>query len=324
MEQPLVSILIPIYNVEKYIKRCTISLMEQSYPNIEYVFVNDCTPDNSIDILNETIKCYPQRKNIKIINHDKNKGLAASRNTGLRYSTGIWISFVDSDDYLETNAIENLIRTAQDEQSDIVVGTFQYITNSGKEIFKRPKKVYTKIEYIQSLLRWNETDLTLWGKIIKKELFLNNNISSLEGYNFGEDFAITPRITYYANKISFLNEVVYNYEYNNTNSYTKKVSLQSIASLNYIATYITRFYMSKDDSQIFEKHLFKGLINMQIWIYSNTHNINDLQSIQALIKKENISAQYTDKIISSLLEKGHVKLVIRLNKIINKIRKCLI
>ena len=195
MEQPLVSILVPIFNVEKYIKRCVTSLMQQGYRNIEYVFVNDCTQDNSISILVETIKEYPQRTNIKIINHESNKGLAASRNTGILNSKGTYISFVDSDDYLEPNAIEIMVKKAIETSADIVIGNFQFIINSSKKIFKRPKNRYDKIEYIQAILRWNEIDLTLWGKLIKRELFSHHNINSFDGYNFGEDFAVTSRIS---------------------------------------------------------------------------------------------------------------------------------
>ena len=84
IENPKVSILVPIYNVEKYIERCAVSLFEQTYENIEYVFVNDCTPDQSIKVLKHVLGRYPQRSSkTKVINHDRNRGVAASRNTAL-------------------------------------------------------------------------------------------------------------------------------------------------------------------------------------------------------------------------------------------------
>ena len=87
--EPIVSIIVPLYNVEKYIERCAISLFEQSYPNIEYVFVNDCTPDKSINVLGRVVGRYPNRSSqTKIINHDRNRGVAVSRNTGLDHCTG--------------------------------------------------------------------------------------------------------------------------------------------------------------------------------------------------------------------------------------------
>ena len=89
MESPLVSILVPIYNVEPYIERCARSLFEQTYDNLEFVFVDDCTPDKSIQILETVITDYPNRaKQTRIIQHDHNRGLSATRNTLIYNSTG--------------------------------------------------------------------------------------------------------------------------------------------------------------------------------------------------------------------------------------------
>ena len=102
-----VSIIVPIYNVEKYIERCAVSLFEQTYSNIEYVFVNDCTPDQSITVLKRVIDCYPHRASqTKIINHDYNCGVAISRNTALEHSTGEFVCQVDPDDYIELDAFD--------------------------------------------------------------------------------------------------------------------------------------------------------------------------------------------------------------------------
>ena len=96
-----VSILVPIYGVERFIERCARSLFEQTYPNIEYVFVNDCTADRSVEILKELVEDYPGRKDaVKIISHEKNRGLAAARNTALENATGVFICHVDSDDWV--------------------------------------------------------------------------------------------------------------------------------------------------------------------------------------------------------------------------------
>ena len=102
-----VSVLVPVYGVEKYIERCARSLFEQTYSDLEYVFVNDCTPDQSIEILKKVMAEYPQRKNaVKIVNHAKNRGLAAARNTAYDNATGDFVTIVDSDDWLEWDALE--------------------------------------------------------------------------------------------------------------------------------------------------------------------------------------------------------------------------
>ena len=93
-----ISIIVPIYNVEQYIERCARSLFEQTYDDIEYVFVDDCSPDNSLNILYEVLNDYPHRiSNVKIIRHIENKGLTAARNSGLEVATGDYIAHCDSD-----------------------------------------------------------------------------------------------------------------------------------------------------------------------------------------------------------------------------------
>ncbi|MDR0829587.1 MAG: glycosyltransferase, partial [Prevotellaceae bacterium] len=113
---PAVSILVPIYKVSAYIERCAHSLFQQTFENIEYIFVNDCTPDDSIEKLQKIIEQYPNRKPfVKIIHHKKNRGLAETRNTALYNSTGKYIQHIDSDDYIELNMIEEMYKKAIEE-----------------------------------------------------------------------------------------------------------------------------------------------------------------------------------------------------------------
>ncbi|MEG0697951.1 MAG: glycosyltransferase [Algoriella sp.] len=118
---PKVSILVPIYKVENFIECCATSLFEQNFEHIEYIFVNDKSPDRSIELLKGVIEKYPHRKaNVKIIDHQENKGLAGARNTGVENATGEYILHVDSDDYLDLNAIDLLYTKAVETNSDIV------------------------------------------------------------------------------------------------------------------------------------------------------------------------------------------------------------
>ena len=99
---PKVSVVIPVYGVEKYIERCARSLFEQTLDDIEYIFVNDCTKDRSIDILNEVINDYPARKQqIRIVHHKENKGLPFARQSGWQVATGEYVANCDSDDWVD-------------------------------------------------------------------------------------------------------------------------------------------------------------------------------------------------------------------------------
>ena len=116
-----VSILVPIFGVEKYIERCARSLFEQTYSNLEYIFVNDCTPDKSVEVLENVMVNYPERiENVKILTHEKNRGVAAVRNTALDNACGDFVSLVDSDDWLELDAVELLVSKQLKTDADIV------------------------------------------------------------------------------------------------------------------------------------------------------------------------------------------------------------
>ena len=113
-EPPLLSIVVPIYNVENYIEKSVRSLFEQTYPNIEYIFVNDCTPDKSMGVLDSVLADYPHRvSNVVVINHTQNKGLAISRHDGFVVAKGEYIATCDSDDWVELDMYENLMRCAK-------------------------------------------------------------------------------------------------------------------------------------------------------------------------------------------------------------------
>lgn len=249
-----VSILVPIYGVEKYIERCVISLFEQTYPNIEYIFVNDNTKDNSIQILKKTLALYPHRlSSCKIINHTTNRGLAASRNTAINHSTGEFILHVDSDDYIERNAIELLVKKQQETQADIInSGFFRHLPNNRIQKVSSPffpsQQDYT-LACIKSKIPFN-----IWGRLIRLSIYRNNHIQTLEGSNYGEDFQVMARLFYYAKKISSINLFLYHYMCDNTNSYTSNISfpiaLQALQSFNVVANFFKGKNKLYDDAII--------------------------------------------------------------------------
>lgn len=213
-----VSILVPVYNVADYIERCVRSLMEQTYNNIQYVFVNDCTPDNSGDIILNTIKEYPERKkDVLLLAHEKNRGLAAARNTAVDNATGQFIFHVDSDDYIEKDAIEKLVKTQIETDADIVTGLSLMETKDVK-IIMETREYATKDENILDVIRPSLRH-TIWGRLIKKTLYTDNNIQAKEGSNVGEDVQVVPKLFYYARKTVFCYSFIYHYNCENINSY---------------------------------------------------------------------------------------------------------
>ena len=137
---PMVSILVPVYGVEQYIERCARSLFEQTYPDIEYIFVDDCSPDKSIEVLKKTIDDYPQRKpNVRIVRHECNRGLAAARNTAVENCRTEFLMHVDSDDWIEMDCVERCVIKQQEENSDIVL--FDFLMHHPKYIVEKKRPI---------------------------------------------------------------------------------------------------------------------------------------------------------------------------------------
>lgn len=240
----LVSILIPVYNVERYIYKCVISLFEQSYLNIEYIFVDDCSSDESINIIKQVLKNYPLRKKqVKIITHNTNKGLSDARNTAFLNSTGTYIMHVDSDDYLDIYAVEKMLQAALKENADMVVCNFNCVYEhdiKGLSV----KVARDKIKYLSYLLT-RRTTFNMWGRLIKRQILEENNILSISGLYHGEDYATVPRIVFYSNSVLKLDESLYYYLRSDEQVRTHFVDKKGIRDLVKANQVLMDFFISK-------------------------------------------------------------------------------
>ncbi|MDO4512227.1 MAG: glycosyltransferase family 2 protein [Bacteroidales bacterium] len=218
-----VSILVPIYGVEKYIEQCAVSLFEQSHEDIEYIFVNDCTPDGSIDVLRSVIARYPQRQGqVRIIDHEVNRGLGAARHTATAAATGEVVMHVDSDDYLMPHAVEHLCAKMKASGADIVDGGYVTVT-AGKESPLHAPFHGSNVTYLKLMLCQNIVFNRIWGRLYRRSLFTQGGINSVEGINYGEDYVVVPRLLLGA-KRACLDEAVYAYRDDNATSYTHSIN----------------------------------------------------------------------------------------------------
>lgn len=248
---PLVSICVPVYGVENYIERCCRSLFEQTYPNIEYIFVNDCTPDNSIDILERILLEYPTRvNNIRIYSHQVNRGLAGARNTAVEAASGVYLMHVDSDDYLDLNVVECLVNTALSENADVVQYDMRYVF-SDKQYIVHQQIPASKIECVKNVLNFKMSGCVC-GALYDVNLFHRSGVHFIEGLNFGEDYVTKPRILYYARKIVHCKECFYNYVQYNTSSYTLSYKQKNIDDLIEAISVLKKFFSSKQDYEIYK------------------------------------------------------------------------
>lgn len=223
---PKVSILVPVYGVESFIERCAKSIFEQTFKDIEYVFVNDCTPDNSIRVLENTLEKYPDRlKQTKIIHHQQNSGIAKVRNTLLTNASGTYVVFIDSDDWVETTMIEKLYEKAIKEQADIV-GYDYYLSYPEHEIRKYTNYSSDYLTNLKDIISLKINAFTCMI-FVKRDLYIQNDISFTPGINVGEDYIISVKLYYYSKKVSAVSEALYHYVQYNPANYSR-LSLQNI------------------------------------------------------------------------------------------------
>jgi glycosyltransferase involved in cell wall biosynthesis len=172
---PKVSVIIPVYKAEQYIEKCARSLFEQTLDDIEFIFIDDCTPDNSIDILKCLIRDYPHRKSqVKIIHNEENKGISTTRNIGLNNSTGEYIIHCDSDDWIDDDLYEKLYLKAIEEKSDIVLCDFIREESGNLKIRKEFLNENVE-EYVKAILT-TKLSPYLWNKLVSRNLYLKYNI----------------------------------------------------------------------------------------------------------------------------------------------------
>jgi len=238
----LVSILVPVYGVESYIERCAHSLFQQTFTDIEYIFVNDCTKDNSISIITNVLSEYTNRiKNTRIINHIINKGVSEARQTALQAAKGKFILFVDSDDYIELNMVELLYQKAVDTNADMVLCSFynEYSTKKTTEHIVKPFR--NKIELMQNTYAFP----SFWNKLFKRELLTKFKISFPNEINYGEDLTMTPRLIYYSSIVAFVEKPLYHYIHYNNQSFTSSFSDNNVEQSLQVIQYLDRFFANK-------------------------------------------------------------------------------
>ena len=248
IEQPKVSILVPVYGVERYIERCTESLMEQTYEDIEYIFVDDASPDLSVAVLEEVVARYAKRKSmVRVLHHAQNRGLSAARNTAVDAAVGKYMLHVDSNDYLATDAIEKLVRAAENEQADIVLFDTIELRESGEVRLRAEDR--ERVSYIKGLLQ-HTNRCAHWNKFYRTDFYKGTGIQSVETIRLAEDYAVTPRLVHLAKQISVLHESLYYYETRNQSSYVHNLNRAAIESQHLADRVLVDYFRSVPDKAV--------------------------------------------------------------------------
>lgn len=234
--KPLVSLVLPVYGVEKYIEQCAKSMFEQTYSNIEYIFVDDKTQDASIDKLERVMKDYPERsKQVTIVRKPKNEGTPQARRTGMEFVHGQYIMLLDSDDWVDKDMVSDMVQEAELHHADIVY-TDYYINkgvNFQEQYLFSNITVKSGIELMKAVFE-GYANGCLWGKMYKNELF--NGIEYSKGWIF-EDMVMNIQLIPFASKVVHISKPYYHYR-----TFLKPTSSDKLNSalqnISYIANYI--------------------------------------------------------------------------------------
>lgn len=247
-----VSVIIPVYNVESFIERCMRSLMEQTLQDVEFIVVDDCSPDNSISIARQIAGNYPERQ-ITFMAHEVNKGLPTARNTGLAIAKGEYIFHCDSDDFLNSEALEQMYIAAQENDADIV-WTDWFLTFEKSERYMKQPCYETPLEAIKGMLS-GAMKYNVWNKLVRRSLYTLNNITFPDGYGMGEDMVII-RLFSCAKRITYISNAFYHYVKLNNWAFSQTYSERHIAELKHNTQETLVYLKAKYASELEQEYEF--------------------------------------------------------------------
>lgn len=294
-----VSVIIPVYNVENYLRKCLNSLVNQTLKDIEIIVVNDGTLDNSQEIIDEYVKKYP-KKVVSII--QENGGQGAARNTGLLHAKGEYIGYVDSDDYVEENMYEELYKKAKEEDSDIVI--------CGNNVVKENYEFLSKEDVDKEFLLGK---MAVWNKIYKKNIIVDNKIQ-FRSKVWYEDLDFTMKVYFSSKKISYVDKPLYNYllrEGSTMNNNNIKRNLELIEAFDSLIDYCK-------DKKIYNKAKdeIEFLCIYHMYIFATTRVLNTNNKYKDKIEIINKFKNYINSNFPNFKQNKYLYLLPKRRKII--------
>jgi glycosyltransferase involved in cell wall biosynthesis len=268
-----ISVIIPVYKVADYIEKCLLSVLNQSWQELEVIMVDDCSPDHSMEIVRTVTDTHPRGNVVTCLTHETNKGLSAARNTGTEAATGAYIYYLDSDDYLPLDALTTLGEIALTEHPDFVIGAYETV---GGESFAIPLQMPTGVvtgnqniilEFLHD--RWYTMAC---NKLLNREFLLRNHITFQVGMT-AEDEYWSLQLAMHSEKMCVRNHVTYYYVMQ-PNSIVHSVSRHKLESMIAIVTHIHHYILSqgRKDDPLLNNYLEKLKVrSFEALLYSQKH-----------------------------------------------------
>lgn len=277
-----ISIVVAVYNVEKYIDKCINSIVNQSFSNFELIIIDDGSIDKSGEICDNYAK---KDSRIKVI-HQKNQGLSMARNNGLNIAKGNYISFIDGDDFIHKDMYEVLYQNIINEGADIAVCNYEKVIEDNELFLKKKKSkiiIYSNKAAVKQIVEKSRASMIVaWGKLYKKNLF--ENIVYPKGM-YHEDEFVTYKLLYKASKIVETTQNLYYYLQRKESITGSKYNLKRLDKIKALKEAIT-FFKDKEDKELVDLAIYRYMLNLQIAYYRIYTEIGKDNKILKEIKKE--------------------------------------
>ena len=279
--EPLVSVIMPVYNAEEFLDKSVSSVINQTYKNLEILLIDDCSTDNSYNILKE----YANKDNrIKVFHNEQNKHVSATRNVGIKNATGKYLYFIDSDDFIDNDYIEHLVKTAEKENADIVVNTNIYQCKNGKKKLNILTKIFNKK---QKNAKYDTIAIKVFPSVCsglyKKNIQEKYNIFFPNDVKFIEDTYFNILFFSSSNNIIFIQPESYYYRNINKNSITK--TLNRLSSLHDFLYVTNNQYQFLKNNNLLSNGYFINLKIFEDILFNKKKYIENEENIEE-IKKE--------------------------------------
>lgn len=306
-----ISIIIPCYNVEKYLPKCLDSVVNQTYKNLEIICVNDGSTDNTLDVLNK----YKLKDSRIVVVDQENSGASSARNNGLNYVTGDYIMFVDSDDWIDNETCEIVIKKALSDDYDIVIWNYvrEFDNNSlSKQIFEDNQIVFNKNDIECKLRRRTiglygvelshpenaDSVVTIWGKLYKASIILDNKLQfiNLEKIGTSEDALFNLEVYKNISSAIYIPNCLYHYRKNNDTSVTSKYNDKLFRQWNNLffafEQYIVINKLGDDFYESLNNRIALAIIGLGLNIVNADKNVKKVKEIKNIISSPRYRQAY--------------------------------
>ena len=313
-----ISVIVPVYNAGKHLEKCVRSLFEQTLSDIEYIFVNDCTPDNSMEILETIIREYPERaKDITIINHERNTGQSGARKDGMKVASGEYIIHCDADDWIDLDMYECMYNKAKEDDVEAVCCDIVMEFLDSRKILRVNGEHDDHALMYECKAPISVEYFSMCNRMVSRKVYERHTIEPFEGVNMWDDVGLATRVRFYCRSTSVINREFYHYNRQNEVSTTRRPLDERYREQSLCIDFIEQFFRTEgvlEKYRLFisylRAHSAEDIFRHDIDLWRGTFEVvkNDLKRLpykKSRLRRFNIAGNggYLGKIIWKLLWK---------------------